>query len=447
MFHRKKHEMMYDDVATNKLLNSGVYSVYKPDMAEEKRIFKRREHNILAGIGYVFIFSCLLWWLPLFGQMIAGYIGGRKAGSPIKGVMVAVIPVFILFLIFVGMDQGYLPFLGAVVGIPSTIMTGVQSFSPSAASYLSGIYVSLKSLVGLNSNGFFIIVVFGLIGGMMADMNKKEIIHAGGNQHFYDALFGKFSGASLNKLADMVAERVIWTLNTIDYGGRNLIGRMHSEPSAIGFEDLRKLPTTSPAFTLPAHNGGLTSYQSEKAFAYDAHDAQPSHEGEFEQMRKIAPKAPPHRIQPRNEKQNSLEENWGISHRDLSEESLTKDWKEHKRIIDGGKSGRNYRRDINNAPEELYSKKMPIKSNQKEKSDAEIYDNEGNLLNKSESKRKGTSKNLKQKVPSLVSRALAADEEVNAKASEEMEPTDNLQHKKDRSRSVRTKTSQPYDRL
>ncbi len=449
MFHQKKHEMMYDDSTTNKLLDSGVYSVYKPDMTEKKRIFKRREHTIITGMWYVFILSCLLWWLPLFGQMIAGYIGGRKAGSPFKGVLVAVIPVFLIFLLFVGIDQGYFPFLVTIVGIPSMVMTGVQNFSPHAASYISGIYDSLMSLVGLNGNSFFIIVVFGLIGGIMADMNKKEIIHASGNQHFYDALFGKFSGASLSKFADMVAERVIWTLSTIDYGGRSLIGRMHSEPSAIGFQDLRKLPTTPTPFALPAHHSEHASYQSEKAFDYDAYDSKPFQDGEFERMKKIAPNAQPLRSQPRKEP-DPFEGEFGISHRDLSDESLTKEWKEHKRNIERGKTGQKYRRDFNNNTEKLYSKKITGSIKSKEKRDAEIYNSEGSLINKIEDKKKGSSKKVnfpKQKVPSLVSRALSTDEEVNPKTKEKIIHSATPPEQKEHGENVRTKKLQSYDRL
>ncbi len=460
--------MMYGDATTNKLLNNGVYSVHNEDVTEERRPFERREHNFLSGMWYVFILSILLWWLPLFGQMIAGYLGGRKAGTPIKGVIVAVIPVFIIVLFMVGMDMGMLPFLGTIAGIPTMIMNGIQGFSPNAAYYISGIYTSLRSLVGLNANGFFIIVVFGLIGGMMADMNRKEIIHATGNEHFYDAMFGRFSGASLSKFADMVAERVIWTLGMIDHGGRNLIGRLHSEPNAFAFGELRKLPAPSAAYALPAHSGGPSSYQPENAFGYDA---QPNRDDEFMHMRNIAPKGPPvtysskrdpqdsflqmknitptgPQMRSRKEQQYPLEEEWGISHRDLSEESLIKTWKEHERNIERGKYGPRYRRDVNKASEKLYGKKNPAKTKPKDKRDALIYDNKGNLIDKSKTPKKALSKSSKQKMPSLVTRALIADKEVMAKAREKTPQTAlSVEQKDETRRPVKTKSTQSYDRL
>lgn len=439
---RKKRNMIYDDPATNKLMNKGVYSLHMPDGVEERKFFKLREHNILAGIWYVFILSCLLWWLPLFGQMIAGYIGGRKAGSPIKGLLVAVIPVFIILLLIMGMDFGLLPFLGTIASIPNIIMNGIRSFSPHAASYLSGIYNSLSSLVGLNGNGFIIVVAFGLIGGMMAEMNRKEIIQATGNMHFYDAFLGRFSGASLSKFADMVAERVIWTLGTIDHGSRNLLGRVHGEPSAIGFEELKKLPPVSPTYTSQMHRAEPISYQPERAFGYDT---PPSQGEEFMHMENIASKSRPARLQPRRYQQNSWEEEWDVTHRDLSEESLTKAWKEHKRNIDGGKKGQRYGRDSGTATEKLQGKKIPTEHKTKEKRDALIYDGKGNLMNKDHAQKKVTSKPSKKKVPSLVTRALATDSEI--KANKEVKTTAPTEEQKNEIKPARTKTSQSYERL
>ena len=139
---------------------NGIYSVHNP-YKEEKRIWIHwKEHNILSGMWYVFILSCLLWWLPVFGQMIAGYIGGRRAGSPTKGILVAIIPIFIIMLLFIGMDIGVLPFLVALAQIPSMVMNGIQSLSPHAAAYMGGIFEGLEPLIGINANGFLIVIVF-----------------------------------------------------------------------------------------------------------------------------------------------------------------------------------------------------------------------------------------------------------------------------------------------
>src|SRR3989337_919678 len=50
-----------------------------------------------SAVKYVTLLSILLWWLPTFGQMIAGYVGGRRAGSPWRGVAAALVPVVLIF--------------------------------------------------------------------------------------------------------------------------------------------------------------------------------------------------------------------------------------------------------------------------------------------------------------------------------------------------------------
>src|SRR5437667_124878 len=46
----------------------------------------------------ILILSFLLWWIPPAGPMIAGYVGGRRAGSPIKAVIAALMPVFAIYI-------------------------------------------------------------------------------------------------------------------------------------------------------------------------------------------------------------------------------------------------------------------------------------------------------------------------------------------------------------
>ena len=84
MLFRKKNSD-FGDPTTNKLLNKGVYNFDKGEYVDDDRRIRLLERNMVAGMWYVFILSILLWWLPVFGQMISGYLGGRKAGNSIPG--------------------------------------------------------------------------------------------------------------------------------------------------------------------------------------------------------------------------------------------------------------------------------------------------------------------------------------------------------------------------
>src|SRR2546422_6965012 len=44
-------------------------------------------YSLWGAVKYILVLSVLLWWLPTIGQMIAGYIGGRRAGGQWRGVV------------------------------------------------------------------------------------------------------------------------------------------------------------------------------------------------------------------------------------------------------------------------------------------------------------------------------------------------------------------------
>ena len=38
-------------------------------------------YSFWSASKYVLVLSLILWWLPMFGQMIAGYVGGRRRAA------------------------------------------------------------------------------------------------------------------------------------------------------------------------------------------------------------------------------------------------------------------------------------------------------------------------------------------------------------------------------
>lgn len=437
MLWRKKKDNVYGDFTTSRLLGNGIYSVNEPDFEEGGGFLNLRERPVLVGIWYVFILSCLLWWLPLFGPMIAGYIGGRKAGSPLKGIMVAIIPVFIILLLLIGIDVGLIPGLGAVVAIPSMLMSGIQSISPTGASYLSGMYDSLGGVVGVNGNGFFIVVIFGYIGGMMADINRKDLAHATGNKHFYDGFANKFSGWHIGKFADMVAERVLWSLGTVSYAGKNIIARTHSEPDTFSFENLKSLPASTHSEPYQ-YESRADSYESERAFGYDDYqplDYEPLPPNDIRDVDSFENYEP---IIPEREYQES---EWSVTHRDLSEDSMINSWKEHDRNVGKGPNKQRSERNSNKS-----SPKRSSKTKTKEKRDAVIFDSKEKNSDKDRPKKKNTP--VKRKQLPLVTRALAAVDEIKVKKDDEEEQEEPLLSEvTEVSKPQRAKQAQSYERL
>lgn len=447
MFWRKKYEPVYGDFTTNKLLHNGLYNVHEPVIYEKRGFLNLEEHPLIVGMWYVFILSCLLWWLPLFGPMIAGYIGGRRAGSPAKGVMVAIIPVVVIFLLLFGMDMGFLPFLSGLAAVPSMIMSSIHSLSPHASSYLSGVYNSLGGAVGINGNGFFIVLIFGYIGGMIADINRSEIERASGSPHFYEGLKNIFSGVGFGKMADMVAERVVLGLGSIGYARRNLIERAHSEPEAFSFENLKRLPAASENTLSYPNQRADFSYNQERAFGYeDLQPIRPAPRGDIYHDELISWDSP-RRYEEGRRRMSPQEDEWGSNHRDIFEDPMANSRNEQKRNIDFRGRKRPYKR----KSDEVIHKPQPRKRTQKpatqEKRDALVYE-DSDKPKKEQVNTASPRAFQKHKQPSLVSRALAQDNEIKLRKEKVKDPLVSLiADHEDGAKPKRVSVAQSYDRL
>jgi hypothetical protein len=67
--------------------------------------------SIMSAIGWMFLLEILLFWIPFVGSLIAGFVGGRKAGG-IGNAMLAVFLPIVVFSIVLGM------LAASVVGVP-----------------------------------------------------------------------------------------------------------------------------------------------------------------------------------------------------------------------------------------------------------------------------------------------------------------------------------------
>lgn len=74
---------------------------------------------------WMVMLSVLLFWLPLIGPFIAGFVGGRKAGGVIQAAIAVFLPGLLfgmLMAVFGGLIAN-LPFLGAFAGLGGLIMS------------------------------------------------------------------------------------------------------------------------------------------------------------------------------------------------------------------------------------------------------------------------------------------------------------------------------------
>ncbi|UCD23416.1 MAG: hypothetical protein JSW51_10245 [Gemmatimonadota bacterium] len=77
-----------------------------------------RRGSIPKAMAWMVGLSVALFWIPLLGSLIAGFVGGRKAGGIGEGVIAALLPGVILLLtsVLLGSLLGWIPIIGQLVG-------------------------------------------------------------------------------------------------------------------------------------------------------------------------------------------------------------------------------------------------------------------------------------------------------------------------------------------
>lgn len=78
-----------------------------------------RPGSIPAAMAWMVGLSALLFWLPFFGPLIAGYVGGSRAGSVSRAVIAVFLPSIILTVatFLLGTVLGGIPVLGSLLGM------------------------------------------------------------------------------------------------------------------------------------------------------------------------------------------------------------------------------------------------------------------------------------------------------------------------------------------
>jgi hypothetical protein len=162
---------------------------YEHDYEGKKFKSSNVVYSFWSAAKYTLILSIVLWWLPLFGQMIAGYVGGRRAGGPWKGVAAAIVPVACLYVVITGFDSGFFPshVLGVAIA-PAAASASLGQSIPFISPYIqfSSQYVGsfVAALAGSSPYGintYVVTVAFAYVGGILAEQSRREIEFSSGS--------------------------------------------------------------------------------------------------------------------------------------------------------------------------------------------------------------------------------------------------------------------------
>jgi len=123
------------------------------------------------------LLTMFLWWLPVLGQMIAGYVGGRKSGSAAKGVLVtgSVVGIFIAAALL--LSAAGFSFTDAQVRLTGTVLSGfpaVADIVTTISEYAASFFLAFGTIESACLAVALTTVTFGLIGGILAGQVRCE---------------------------------------------------------------------------------------------------------------------------------------------------------------------------------------------------------------------------------------------------------------------------------
>ncbi len=136
----------------------------------------------------ILILSFLLWWIQPAGPMIAGYVGGRRAGSPMKSVTAALLPVVTIYVANAAYAHNLATHqIDFVASLPTVISDGVSSILPFLGpykefmiAYMQGFVQALTTTFGMGTNGYLMVIIFAYIGGLIAEQTRRELTYRSG---------------------------------------------------------------------------------------------------------------------------------------------------------------------------------------------------------------------------------------------------------------------------
>ncbi len=143
-------------------------------VGERTVIHHAARYGIVRGMTWTVILSALLFWLPVAGPAIAGYVGGRKSGGPLRAVIAVIIPALVMLILLAAISEN-------MDLIPTSMVTGTEvdldsiaEVPTAAVPLLSGLEQSINAWAATPPDVVFIMLAFALVGGSLSSLRRRE---------------------------------------------------------------------------------------------------------------------------------------------------------------------------------------------------------------------------------------------------------------------------------
>ncbi len=140
---------------------------------------QRSVYDTRSGTLLTIILLFVVGWIPMVGQMVAGFVGGRRAGSPFRGFIAAFVGTMsVLFVLFV-IVESIRGINSALINDPEGEIAVLTASAPLLQQLCTMFLDYTRDLFGsvdfsINYATYMITIPFGIIGGIFADQAQKE---------------------------------------------------------------------------------------------------------------------------------------------------------------------------------------------------------------------------------------------------------------------------------
>ena len=149
-------------------------AVLGTDLKGQNSVYDTRSGTLLT-IVLLFV----LGWIPMIGQMVAGFVGGRRAGSPMRGLISSFVGTFVVVAILFITAEGIRGINYALINEPEGDIAMFITAYPLMQQLVDLALAYLRDLFGgadftINYASYAITIPFGIIGGIFANQAQKE---------------------------------------------------------------------------------------------------------------------------------------------------------------------------------------------------------------------------------------------------------------------------------
>ncbi len=148
--------------------------IYLSDKSQLVIKMGKYPYSFGEAVIYSSVLLITLWWIPVLGPIIIGYITGRKSGGPIKGLVAMAIPIILYLMVVQAIQAG-------LINIPQnlssyvhgTILTTTAAlpfmgYIENTINVATNVGTHIESYLYYAPPSFFIMLSFAFIGGAVS---------------------------------------------------------------------------------------------------------------------------------------------------------------------------------------------------------------------------------------------------------------------------------------